>query len=133
MRKPSIPIPSIPSYTRVMMNRINLESIQALNRKKIVRWVVSFLFLGGLSFLGSGCITPDYANDSYYSRNHGPGGQNYRQHHSPYYGPRGQYGVPYHGGGSQFHVPGGSGGGHNPMHVPGGRYHNIGRPGKWRL
>ncbi|WP_244242689.1 hypothetical protein [Leptospira bouyouniensis] len=115
-----------------MMNRINFESIQTINRKKLVRWVISFLFLGGMSFLSVGCITPGMGDDSYYTRNQGQSGHYYRQNHIPYHGNSYRYGVPYHGGGSQFHLPR-SGGGHNPMHIPGGRYQNLGRPGKWRL
>ncbi|TGM55149.1 hypothetical protein EHQ91_09410 [Leptospira biflexa] len=132
MRKPSISESSFGYYTSLMMNQINYESIQTMNRKKIVRWIISLLFLGGLSFFSVGCITPDMGNESYYSRNQEESGPYYRQNHIPYHGNSYRYGVPYHGRGTQFHHPR-SGGGHNPMHIPGGRYQNLGRPGKWRL
>lgn len=57
-----------------------------------------------------------YLNDYGYG-----GGYGYRPYQNYYYR---QY--PYYNNA-------GGGGGHNPFHVPSGRYHNIGRPSKWKL
>lgn len=135
MRKPSIGAREFSLYTELMMNRINFESIENLNRQRLVRFICSLFFVSGLAVLGGGCISPDLVHDSYYSRHPSQNGHNYYQYPYPYQGSRGGYGVPYpyHGGGNQFQIPRSHGGGHNPFHVPAGRYHNVGSPGKWRL
>ncbi|MBM9589682.1 hypothetical protein JWG41_04450 [Leptospira sp. 201903075] len=136
MRKPSIGESDPNPYTGFMMNRINFESVEKLNRQRLVRFFCSLFFVGGLALVGGGCISPDLAQDSYYARHPSQNGHNYRDYPYPYQGSRGSYGVPYpyHGGGNQFQVPRThGGGGHNPLHVPAGRYHNMGNPGKWRL
>ncbi|EKJ86917.1 hypothetical protein CLV96_1536 [Leptospira meyeri] len=135
MRKPSIGKKVLPSYTEFMMNRINFESIKKLHRKRFVRCILSFFFVGSMALLGGGCITPDLVHDSYYTRHPSQNGHNYREYPYPYQGSRGGSGVPYpyYGGGNQFQIPRSHGGGHNPFHVPAGRYHNVGSPGKWRL
>lgn len=136
MRKPSIGESELNPYTGFMMNRINLESVEKMNRQRLVRFFCSLFFVSGLALLGGGCVTPDLVHDSYYARHPSQNGHNYRDYPYPYQGSRGSYGVPYpyHGGGNQFQVPRThGGGGHNPLHVPAGRYHNMGNPGKWRL
>ncbi|TGL87603.1 hypothetical protein EHQ68_07215 [Leptospira congkakensis] len=135
MRKSSIGAWEFSPYTGFMMNRINLESIEKLNRQRLVRFVCSLFLVSGLAVLAGGCISPDLSHDSYYVRHPSNGGHNYRDYPYPYQGSRGSYGVPYpyHGGGNQIQVPRSHGGGHNPFHVPAGRYHNAGSPGKWRL
>lgn len=115
-----------------MMNRINFESVKKLNRQKLVRFLNTLFLVGGLASLGGGCVTPDYMHDSYYTRHPSHNGHNYRQYPYPYHGYSGRYGVPYYGG-NQYQMPRSGGGGHNPFHVPGGRFNNIGSPGKWRL
>ncbi|TGK96756.1 hypothetical protein EHQ30_09220 [Leptospira brenneri] len=135
MRKPSIGERFIALYNETMMNRINFESVEKLNRQKLVRFLCSLFFVSGLAVLGVGCISPDLSHDSYYARHPSQNGHNYHQYPYPYQNSRGSYGVPYphHGGGNQFQIPRSHGGGHNPFHVPAGRYHNMGSPGKWRL
>ncbi|EOQ89661.1 hypothetical protein LEP1GSC202_1825 [Leptospira yanagawae serovar Saopaulo str. Sao Paulo = ATCC 700523] len=132
MRKPSISESLFAFYTLCIMNRINFESLETLSRQKIVRFLCTLLLVGGMASLGGGCITPDYGNDSYYVRHPSQNGHNYRQYPYPYHGYSGRYGVPYYGG-NQYQMPRSGGGGHNPFHIPGGRYNNLGSPGKWRL
>ncbi|WP_232369482.1 hypothetical protein [Leptospira abararensis] len=76
-------------------------------------------------------MTSSFAHDPYNDRYRGGNGQNFR--HYPYQYQNGNgYNYPYNGGRSSFQSPH-HGGGHNPLHVPAGRYHNMGNPGKWRL
>lgn len=114
------------------MNRINFESLEKLNRQKLVRFLCTLFLVGGLGSFVGGCVTHDYMNDSYYTRHPSENGHNYRQFPYPYQGHSGQYGVPYQGR-NQFYMPRSGGSGHNPFHIPGGRYNNISNPGKWRL
>ncbi|MBL0956245.1 MAG: hypothetical protein IBJ01_15910 [Leptospira sp.] len=132
MRKPSIPERESQQYTHLMMNQVTLKRIQLAPQKMIVRCLGFLLVFVSFSALSIGCITPGTMNDSYYTRNPNNYGYYQRNYHSPYYERSGRYGTPYYGGTNQFHMPS-SGGGHNPLHVPGGRYHNLGSPGKWRL
>ncbi len=82
--------------------------------------------------------------DSYYDNynNYGYGRCSYGQCGSGYYGNsygRYHYGQGYYGGGYRgggyypYNNYGGGRGGHNPFHVPGGRFKNLGSPGRWRL
>lgn len=108
MRKSSIGEPEFSPYTGFMMNRINLESVEKLNHQRLVRFVCSLFFVSGLALLGGGCVSTNGYNDYYSDRTYDARGRDFR--HSPY-----------------------NSGGHNPFHVPAGRYHNVGSPGKWRL
>ncbi|MCZ8341809.1 MAG: hypothetical protein O9301_02145 [Leptospira sp.] len=91
-----------------------------------------FLSVSILSFFIFNCQTTGYYEEERYRSNtrYMDRGWNDRQFHNPYWGRnfqgnRGYYGVPHY----QNH----GGSGHNPMHIPGGRYNNIDRPSKWRL
>ncbi|MCW7469860.1 hypothetical protein [Leptospira kanakyensis] len=136
MRKPSIGAREFSPYTGFMMNRINLESVEKLNRQRLVRFVCSLFFVSGLALLGGGCVSTNGYNDYYSDRTYDARGRDFR--HSPYHSGGSYYrqpmynNYPYQGGRSSFQSPH-HGGGHNPFHVPAGRYHNMGNPGKWRL
>ncbi|TGL72038.1 hypothetical protein [Leptospira kmetyi] len=99
-----------------------------------------FFFLGSVGIfllLSTGCYTGPYryyddcqSMGSSYSRdcgrysNYGYGGYGYRnQGYYPYY----RNNPYYYGNG------GGGGSRHNPLHIPSGRFHNAGHPGKWKL
>ncbi|TGL44868.1 hypothetical protein [Leptospira perdikensis] len=129
MRKPSIGEWVQTSYTETMMNRINFESVENLNRQRFVRFICSLFFVG---LLGGGCVSSEWAHDSHPDRYRGGNGQNFRNYPYQYHNGNGYNHYPYNGGRSSFQSPH-HGGGHNPLHVPAGRYHNMGNPGKWRL
>ncbi len=87
-----------------------------------------FLFIVGFLFLGSmGCASLDGNGDRYYRNScysyncdYTNQGYNYRAYRSYNNYP-------------QYRSSGGGNGGHNPFHVPSGRFHNVGRPSGWKL
>lgn len=97
------------------------------------RKTLAALIFAFVSFFMYNCQTTNgYYEDERYRSNsrYMDRGWNDQQYHNPYWGRnfqgnRGYYGVPH------YQNQGGSG--HNPLHIPGGRYNNMSRPSKWRL
>lgn len=134
MRKPSIGERIPGSYNGCMMNRINFESVEKLNRQRLVRFVCSLFLVSSLVVFAGGCVE---AGDSVeYLARGGHEGRGRDFHHSPNHHGGGNYHHPrngnsHPGGGPTFHSPH-QGGGHNSQHGPSDRNHNIGRPSNGR-
>ncbi|TGN07033.1 hypothetical protein [Leptospira ilyithenensis] len=85
-------------------------------------WILNlslFLFVGCASgnYYERDCFNdPSCRNNQYYNRNSG----NYNYNRMYYYQQ-----PSYNRQGGDAH--------HNPFHVPAGRFHNAGNPGKWKL
>ncbi|MDV6237092.1 hypothetical protein CH379_015785 [Leptospira ellisii] len=86
-----------------------------------------------LFLFGIGCMTyPHRYDEDCNSASYASCG-GYRGYYSPY-GFQNQYGYPgYYRQYPRYYNNNGGGSHHNPFHVPSGRYHNLGRPSKWRL
>ncbi|MBM9499495.1 hypothetical protein JWG44_04430 [Leptospira sp. 201903071] len=88
-----------------------------------------------LIFLGMSCQPYLYRSYNDCGSNYSGNCDGYRSYSSPYgYQNRGYY-PNYYRNPSYNTFGTGNGGGyhHNPMHIPSGRFHNLGRPSRWKL
>ncbi|MBM9575706.1 hypothetical protein JWG45_00935 [Leptospira sp. 201903070] len=86
--------------------------------------------------LGMSCQPYMYRNYNDCARNDSGNCDGYRRYSS--YGFQNRPGYPgYYRNDSNYGTNGigngGSGFRHNPMHIPSGRFHNLGRPSRWKL
>ncbi|WP_125231948.1 hypothetical protein [Leptospira adleri] len=96
---------------------------------------ILFPFLGIFSFLvffGMSCQPYLYRNYNDCAANYAGNCEGYRGYSSYGYQNRAGYPNYYR---NQSYGTFGTGGGyrHNPMHIPSGRFHNLGRPSHWKL
>ncbi|TGK38639.1 hypothetical protein EHQ12_04515 [Leptospira gomenensis] len=81
---------------------------------------------------GIGCMTYPHRYDEDCTAAGSDACGGYRGYYSPY-GFQNQYGYPRYYRQYPRYYNNGGGSHHNPFHVPSGRYHNLGRPSKWKL
>ncbi|WP_147456627.1 hypothetical protein [Leptospira stimsonii] len=94
-----------------------------------------FGIIGFLIFFGMSCQPYLYRNYNDCGGNYSGNCDGYRGYSSYGYQNRGAYPNYYRNPSYGNFGTGNTGGGfrHNPMHVPSGRFHNLGRPSHWKL
>ncbi|AOP34233.1 hypothetical protein A0128_10475 [Leptospira tipperaryensis] len=85
-----------------------------------------------LIFLGMSCQPFLYRNSNDCGSNYSGSCDRYRDY-SYSYGYQNRIGYPYYYRNQSYGTNGGGGHRHNPMHIPSGRFHNVGRPSHWKL